>query len=234
MLMPLPETVAASVPPSWIGAASDAPPVSPESTSKARERRLAALAEHVRDLGRGVVAVTAADGEEPASTVALDLSREIGRQGARVLLVDMDVADSSTADLVADPRAPGLADLVFGVASFGEVIQRDRSSRIHLITVGRGVRDADALLAGERLAVIIGAVSQTYDHVIVAVPPLASVARAERLARFTRGVVLLIARGGEGAGAAASDMLAARGFSNIVVVSVTKNAPDTNPDRAAA
>jgi hypothetical protein len=70
--------------------------------------------------------------------------------------------------------------------------------------------------------------------VIVAVPPLASVARAERLARFTRGVVLLIAKGGEGAGAAASDMLAARGFSNIVVVSVTKDAPDTNPDRAAA
>jgi hypothetical protein len=46
--------------------------------------------------------------------------------------------------------------------------------------------------------------------------------------------VLLVESGGEGAGAAASDALAARGFSNIVVVSVTKDAPDTTPDRAAA
>jgi polysaccharide biosynthesis transport protein len=230
----MPAPVSSPVPASWIGAASDAPAGRPEPTTKTNERRLAAIAEHVRGLGRGVVAVTAADEEEPGSAVALDLAREIGRQGARVLLVDMDVAESSTASLVADPRAPGLADLVFGVASFGEVIQRDRASRIHLIAVGRGVRDADALLAGERLAVIIGAVSQTYDHVIIAVPPLGSVARAERLARFTRGVVLLVAKGGEGAGAASSDMLAARGFSNIVVVSVMKDAPDTNPDRAAA
>ena len=229
----MPEPVPPQMPASWIGAASGAPPAREEPVIKARERRLAALGEHVRGLGRGVVVVTSADGDEPSPLVALELARELGREGARVLLLDVDVAASSTASLIADPRAPGLSDLVFGVASFGEVIQRDRASRIHLISVGRGVGDTDALLAGERLAIVLGALSQTYDHVIVAAPALAAVSRAGRLARFTRGVVLLAAAGGEGAGAATSDTLAALGFNNIVVVSVA-DAPDRNPDLAAA
>src|SRR3970282_2112130 len=126
-------------------------------------------------------------------------------------------------------------ELLSGVASFGEVIHRDRVSRIHVIAVGRGARDTAALLSGERLSIVLGALSQTYDHVIVAAPALAHIAGADRLARFTRAAVVVAAEDGEGAGAATSDALTARGFPHVMVVAMGPDTapPDTSPGRAA-
>jgi Mrp family chromosome partitioning ATPase len=199
-------------------------------------RQVGALVEHVRRLGRGIVVVAGAEEGDTAPNVAMELARDLGRGGARVLFLDFDPGGRHARSLVADPRAPGLADLLFGVATFSEVIHRDALSQIHLIPTGHGVRDAAALLAPERLAVAFGALSQTYDHVIVATPPLAGLQRAERLARFSRAVVLVASEEGEGAAASASDVLRARGFANIVVATVRPDPqpPEAVPPRAAA
>jgi succinoglycan biosynthesis transport protein ExoP len=232
----LPEPVAIQAPPAWIGPAEQPKPVKPEPAEKSRERRLAALAKHVSGLGKGIIVVTGTAENMMASDIAISLTRELAQEGPRVLLLDVDVAQTPVAALVPNPRAPGLADLVFGVANFGEVIQRDRASRIHVIAVGKGIRDTEALLSGERLAIVLGALSQTYDHVIVAAPVLTTLAGAQRLARFSSGAVIVAAEGDEGAGATVSDALAAKGFANIVVVSVKPEAapPDSAPGREAA
>jgi Mrp family chromosome partitioning ATPase len=197
---------------------------------------LIAIADHVQSLGRGIVVVSPSDNESPAAEVALELARELGQRGGRVLLVNLEVGTNAISRLVTDPRVPGFSDLIFGVAHFGEVIQRDRASRVHLIPVGRGIRDTTTLLAGDRLAIVLGALSQTYDHVIAAAPALTQLAKTERLARFSRGALLVASEGREEAGTAASDTLAARGFSNVAVVSVAPEAvpPDNSTSRAAA
>jgi Mrp family chromosome partitioning ATPase len=232
----MPAELASSMPPSWIGKASETPPARSEAPGKARERRLAMLASHVRALGRGIIVVTTADKSESAAVVAIELARELGSDGKRVLLLDLDVAAASARRLVSDPRVPGLADLLFGVATFSEVIQRDRASRIHVISIGRGIRDTAALLVGEKLSVALGALSQTYEHVIVVAPALAAIPGAARLARFSRGLLLVAVEGGEGVGTAASDTLAAKGFANVAVVSVAPESvpPGSSPERAAA
>jgi Mrp family chromosome partitioning ATPase len=234
----LPATLAPSAPPSWIGAASGPSAAEPkrESSTQTRARRLGALADHVRGLGRGIVVVTRVGEELPSPKVAIELARELAAQGPRVLLLDFDVAGKPTAGLVPDPRAPGLADLLFGVANFGEVIHRDRASRIHVIAIGRGVRDTSSLLSAEKLSIVLGALSQTYDHVIAAAPALAQLGGAERLARFARATVLVAADGGEGMGAAASDAIAAKGFANVMVVAIGPDAipPGAPHGRAAA
>jgi Mrp family chromosome partitioning ATPase len=201
----------------WIGAAEPKGHAGQTISPAEHNRWLGTLADHVRSLGRGVVAVTSVESSDLTGIAATGLARELGRRGVRVLLLDLDPANAPVASIAPDPRAPGLAELVFGMATFGEVIQRDRASRIHVIPVGRGVRDVSALLAGERLAIVLGASSQTYDHVVLAAPPLASMARAGRLARFCRGAVLVTAAGSEGAGAATSDALAAQGFAHVAV-----------------
>jgi Mrp family chromosome partitioning ATPase len=97
------------------------------------------------------------------------------------------------------------------------------------------VRDASALLAGERLAIVLGASSQTYDHVVLVAPPLASMPRAARLARFCRGAIVVTVEGRESAGAAASDALAAQGFANVTVTAIAAlPSADRAPGRAAA
>ena len=225
----MPTELVAKTPPSWIGATGSTVP-NPEPPSRAQDRRLAAIADHVQSLGRGLIVVTPADAEGPAAYVALELARELGYRGGRILLLNLDVSPNVLSSLSSDARVPGLADLMFGVAHFGEVIQRDRASRVHLIPVGRGIRDTAALLAGERLAIVLGALSQTYDHVIAAAPLLTPMPEAARLARFSRGALLVAAEGRENAGTAASDTLAKQGFVNVAVVSV---APEAIPPHDA-
>jgi uncharacterized protein involved in exopolysaccharide biosynthesis/Mrp family chromosome partitioning ATPase len=226
----MPAELVAGASPSWIAAASPAS-LKPPSSSAAQERRLAAIADHVQKLGRGLVVVTPAEAEEPAAEVALELARELGQRGGRILLLNLETSANKISDLSVDPRVPGLADLIFGVAHFGEVIQRDRASRVHLIPVGRGIRDTGTLLAGERLAIILGALSQTYDQIIAAAPVLTQMNEAARLARFSRGALVVAAEGRENAGTAASDTLAKRGFSNVAVLSV---APESVPPGGSA
>lgn len=203
--------------------------------ANAREQQ-GVLADHVRGLGRGIVVVGRAGSNEPSPHVAVELARELAAQGARVLFLDLDVTAAPAAGLMSDQRAPGLAELLSGAANFGEVIYRDRASRIHVIAVGRGVRDTAALLSAEKLSIVLGALSQTYDHVIVAAPALGHLAGVERLARFARAVVLVVAEGGEGTEAAVSNTLAAKGFANVMVVAVGSDTapPGASPDRAAA
>jgi uncharacterized protein involved in exopolysaccharide biosynthesis len=224
----MPEVLPPQAPPSWIGPAqAPAPEIAPASGPE--QRQLGALVEHVRRLGRGIVAVTGTDERGVASDVAIELARDLGRGGARVLFLDFDPRNTHARTIIIDPRAPGLADLLFGVATFSEVIHRDNRSPIHVIPTGDGVRDAAALLAPERLAVAFGALAQTYDHVIAATPPLAALPRAERLARFARAAVLVASEEGHGAAASASDALRARGFANVVVATVR---PDPEPPQA--
>ncbi len=229
---PMPAELAAETSPSWIGKREG--PIA--IARQVDNGRLAAIADHAQELGRGILVVTPSEPGAPAADIALELVRELGRRGGRVLLLNLEVTENAISGLAADARKPGMADLLFGVAHFGEVIQRDRLSRAHLIPVGRGIRDSAALLAGERLAIVLGALSQTYDHVIAAAPSLVQLPQTERLARFSRGALLVAPEGREDAGSAASDALAARGFANVAVVTV---APEPVPpagaaDRAAA
>jgi Mrp family chromosome partitioning ATPase len=228
----MPAELARAEPASWIGAASDAR--RREANPKSRAHELTALADHVRNLGRGIFVVTSADAIERAQSVAVDLARELGRQGVRVLFLDFHVAGARNAAPNAVPGTPGLADLLFGVANFGEVIQRDPASRVHVIPVGRGIRDTAALLAADRLAIVLGALAQTYDHVVASVPALHTVARGGRLARFARGLVLIASEGAEDAGVAASDALGAQGFANVAVATAGGETPPGDAPRAAA
>jgi succinoglycan biosynthesis transport protein ExoP len=224
MVPALPTELPAAAPKAWIGAPNAAPN---------QERELAALAEHVRNRGRGILVVTSADGGDRAPSVAIALARELGR-GARVLFLDCTVGAAPAAGAELDRSAAGFADLLFGVALFGEVIQRDPGSRIHVIPVGRGIRDTAALLAGDRLGIILGALSQTYDHVVLFVPRLAAIEGGARLARFARGVVLVSEEGNEVGEAAVFDALAARGFANVAVATVGGHIRTKTSPRAAA
>jgi hypothetical protein len=103
-----------------------------------------------------------------------------------------------------------------------------------VIPVGRGVRDTASLLTSQRLAIVLGALAQTYDHVVIAVGRLPKLPGAERLARFARAAILVAADETAGEGAAASDGLAASGFKHVMLVAVAPREPASPSDRAAA
>jgi MinD-like ATPase involved in chromosome partitioning or flagellar assembly len=110
-----------------------------------------------------------------------------------------------------------VADVVRGTASFGDVITRDKLSRVHLVSAGRIGADGAAIVASQRLAMLVEGLSRTYDHVIIDAGA-AFEAAVERLYRLAPHAVLVAADQNAASTKAAREHLAAAGFRDIAVL----------------
>jgi MinD-like ATPase involved in chromosome partitioning or flagellar assembly len=97
---------------------------------------------------------------------AIALARMLAHK-ARVVLVDLSLA-SPNIDVISDePNAPGIADLVRGAASFGDIITKDRFSKLHLVAAGKLGDAPQDLLRSPMLTAAVGALAQSYDHLVI-------------------------------------------------------------------
>ena len=115
--------------------------------------------------GRQVVVIGAARNVGTTLT-AIALARSLA-QSARVVLVDLAFASPNIDVISNDPNAPGIADLVRGMASFGDIITRDRLSQAHLVAAGQVGGDADGLMSSQMLPAAVGALAQSYDCLVI-------------------------------------------------------------------
>jgi uncharacterized protein involved in exopolysaccharide biosynthesis/Mrp family chromosome partitioning ATPase len=176
------------------------------------------LAEQLRDAGEAARKVTilgTAPGESITLT-ALTLARLMARE-ARVVVVDLGASSPTISAVSVDPNAPGLAELMQGVASFSQIITRDRLSRLHLVRAGRPGSDR-SLLQSPRLTLAIDALLRVYDHVLLDAGT-ASDLSAELLTAKARAVVVPDASMEPDARALMCDQLRAVGFSAVTILS---------------
>jgi len=202
---------------------------------RSRDGELADLSRliELRGSAARLVMVTGPTADEGISHCALALGRSLSAAHKRVVIVCLDIAADPLSTLTADPRAPGLTDLLFGVASFSDAIHRETVSRCHVIPPGRGAREADGLVSADRLILILSALEQTYDHVVVAAPPLGGADGAERIAALKPTLILVTQPGALATDAVqAFDGLAAQGFGEIAMVTFA-DSPDGRMPQAA-
>ncbi len=196
---------------------------------------LAAIEGVARELGaarEARVSVLGASRNLDTSLVAITLARTLGNT-AKVVLVDLAFGGPGLAVIAADPTTPGIGELVLGTASFGQIITRDRYSRVHVITAGRAEADGAAIVGSQRLALTLEALARSYDHVIVnagAVPD----AEAERIAQLAPQAVLVTDALDEQATALAQARLATAGFKAVNMLQSIPAAPQSDATRAAA
>ncbi len=143
------------------------PAQEPQPASKGEEFALDQAARAIAEgdyKGQPILAISPDGDEGSALTVAL--ARHLAASGLRVLF--MDLTGSGVPTLLASDRddLPGLTDLLTGGAAFGEIIHPDQHSRAHMVP--RGTADPRvALRAIERLPMVIAALTDAYERVIV-------------------------------------------------------------------
>jgi uncharacterized protein involved in exopolysaccharide biosynthesis len=165
-------------------------------------------------------------------TNALALARSLARN-ARVVLVGLAPDQRELANVTSDPEAPGLAELVEGAASFGQVITRDRETRLHVIASGRTSVEVAAVIASPRFSVALEALGRSYDHVVIDAGTVGETALAPLAALVPRAV--LVVGDLEGAAIAiARDHLQQSGFTEISIVGGKAGAADEPSQQAAA
>ncbi|WP_319798840.1 exopolysaccharide transport family protein [Nitrobacter sp.] len=146
---------------------------------------------------------------------ALELARRLAHS-AKVVLVDLSPASPTLTAAAVDPAAPGLAELMLGEASFGEVISQDGHSPVHLVVAGRLGADR-ALLQSPRLAIALDALLRVYDHVLL-VAGTATDLPARLLTDQARAIVVPDPSMSMEARARFSGQLSAIGFTSVTML----------------
>jgi uncharacterized protein involved in exopolysaccharide biosynthesis len=147
---------------------------------------------------------------------AIALARTLA-QDSNVVLVDLAFGASNLSIISTEPSAPGIAELVHGTASFGDVITSDRYSPVHLVATGHVGDDAAALAASPMLATMIEAMGCAYDHVVIDVGSAADIP-LERLAPLAARAVLVAADPTNPATKAARERLITAGITDVTLM----------------
>jgi len=176
------------------------------------------LAQRLRaagEAGRKVTVLGTGDTESVTAT-ALALARRLAGD-AKVVLIDLSESSRQLRAASIDPSAPGLAELMLGDASFGQIITRDRNSALQLVSAGRPGFDR-ALLQSPRLMLALDALNRVYDHILLDAGT-ASDLPAELLTARAQAAVVPAPTMPADARAKMAEQLVAVGFSGVTMLS---------------
>ena len=116
-----------------------------------------------------------------------------------------------------------------GSASFGQIITRDRYSRVHLIMAGRAPLDAAAIMTSQRLRSRSRRSARSYDHVIIDAGAAGEVA-LERFANLAPRAVLVAPELDHPATTSVRERLLSAGFAKVSVLVNHRRCPDVQAD----
>jgi succinoglycan biosynthesis transport protein ExoP len=167
------------------------------------------------DAGRRVTVVGAAR-NAGATFAAIALARTLAKD-ANVVLVDLAFGAPNVSIISIDPKAPGIAELVRGTASFGDIITRDQYSTVHLVSTGHVGTDSAALTASPMLATVVEALVRSYDHVVIDIGSAADIA-VERFAPLATRAVLVANDPANPATQFARERLMMAGFADVTLM----------------
>lgn len=143
-----------------------------------------------------VIVVTSpmmADGKTATATnLAISLAREESR---RVLIMDCDIRKPRLSSMFEKAPTKGLADLLVGSASFGEVVRTTDNPSLEVIALPRRTDVSIDPLPVERLRTVLRELRTRYDFIVCDAPPVLAIADAVALTRLADGIVLVVRAG---------------------------------------
>lgn len=188
----------------------------PTIANDADDFSVEAVAEQLVTDATPVAVCISPEGDE-GSAAAVMLARTVAGEGLQTLLIDLTGSACPTELMAESVRLPGLTDLMCGDIAIADSIHPDRLSSAHIIPRGNA-NARRAMRAIDRLPMVIDALTEAYDLVIVECGA-ADAASVARIARADGGeIVLSILRSGEADVARFLAELNAQGFDDVLLM----------------
>ncbi len=227
-----PEEVAAPAPvESEAGASERADPRLPETTE------IAGIAAHIVSLkpqGRGVIVLLSrASVGDGAPSLALPLGRDVAAS-CRTVLVDLDRHADNLSRHTGLAEARGVSDLIANEIGFADAIHRDPSSSLHIVPAGVSPPQPDDQVGGRDLTVVLQALAQTYDAVLVDTRSIEEAATMRALIAAVDVTLIVRGEADEAAMAATLERFAAEKPALLLAVEPAANDDPAPPAEAAA
>ncbi|MEG8041223.1 polysaccharide biosynthesis tyrosine autokinase [Sphingomonas sp. LR60] len=137
-------------------------------------------------------AVTSTRPAEGKSTTALALATTLARAQRRVILVDGDMRSPSVHHLGGVGHEHGLSNFLSGVDDVQSLTFEMRDLGFTAMSAGPIPPNAAELLTGNRLAVLVERLLESYDHVVIDSPPVMGLADAPLIAARVEGVIYAV------------------------------------------
>ena len=208
-----------------------APPIAPMMPMMRNHADIAAVAMAMLNGSARRITVLGTGREDGSALTALALSRKLAEQ-ARVVLVDLSTAGVTMHNASVDPSSPGLAELMVGQASFGQIVTRDRVTSLHLVGGGRPGSDRE-LFQSPRLSMTVDALARVYDFVVLDAGT-ASDLPAHLLTAQARAVLVPDPAMSSDAQATMAQQLRSVGFTDVTILSRLSPDLQTSPRVFAA
>ena len=209
--------IARTTPPVALAAAAPvvAAPVAPPPLTASGIEQIARNLRQAGEAGRRVNVIGTAP-NAGTTYAAISLARALAKD-TNVVLVDVAFGAPNLSVISTDPQAPGLAELIRGAASFGDIITKDQYSNVHLVATGNVGNDAAALAAAPMVATAIEALARSYDHVVIDAGSATDVA-IEYFAPLAPRAVLVAANPAAASTRVEHGRLMAAGFADVTLL----------------
>lgn len=142
-----------------------------------------------------VIGISSALSGEGKSLTAINLAYTLSQLGKKVLLVDCDMRRPTIAEKLEIQKKPGLSSYLTRQCHLNELLQpcgiKDDAKAFYVITAGENPPNPIELLSSERMNMSLKAMRETFDYVILDLPPVGEVSDALTVAKETDGMLLV-------------------------------------------
>lgn len=141
-----------------------------------------------------IIGVSSAMAGEGKSLSSINLAYSLAQLEKRVLLIDCDMRRPSLDAKLPIEKVPGLSNYLTRQVHKPDVIQKYKTEECEfdVISSGRNPPNPIELLSSERMATALEQMRQSYDYIILDLPPVGEVSDALVAAKLVDGILLVV------------------------------------------
>lgn len=165
------------------------------SKDKGRRRKIKGAADlNGTAAGNKVVGITSTVPDEGKSTIAAALALSIAQVGGRVILVDCDLRNPSLSRALAPRANAGMLEVLSGNVALDEALNKETYLSLAFLPVVSRERipDSSELLSSSAMKKLFERLRNSYDYVIVDLPPLAPLADVRATSHLVDSYLLVV------------------------------------------
>lgn len=140
-----------------------------------------------------LIGVTSSTSGEGKSTTAVNLCYMLAQAGERVLLIEADMRLPTLSRRLNLQSAPGLSNVLAGLLNAAEAIQPSGlHEKLDFISAGDIPPNPSELLGSKWMRTLMDVLANTYDFIILDLPPVTEVVDALVVSKLADGMVVVV------------------------------------------
>jgi len=139
-----------------------------------------------------VIITTSTFPGEGKTTISANLAITLSQTGARVLVIDGDLRRPSLHTKFGHSKIPGLSEILAGDVQVEGILHDTGIPNLKLLTAGTTPPNPAELLGSEKMAELLAALREQYDHIIIDAPPVLAVTDAPLLTSRCDMVIVVL------------------------------------------